>query len=180
MDSWSIKHTVDLDRGHDPIKYEDGVLAEVGDKQSHRWEVTVLKSYQPIALTGATVTGYFTRADGEMVFLPGSVSGNVATVITDEACMAIPGELICVMQISLGGVTLTLDAFKINVRGDFSDEIVDPGHVIPSLQELLAMLDEMAAATEAAEEAAASVTIYTYTDDGEGNITITTSGGTQT
>lgn len=177
MESWSIKRTVDLDRGHGPVKYLDDVLAEVGDSQSHRWDVTVLKNYQPLALTGATVTGYFTRTDGEMVFVPGTVSGNVVTVVTDPACMAYPGELVCVMQVSLGGVTLTLDAFKLNVRGDFSDEIVDPGHVIPSLQELLAMLDEMAAATEAAEQAAQSVTVYTYTDDGNGNITITEGGG---
>lgn len=178
MENWSIKRTVDLDRGHDPVKLLDGVLAEVGDSQSHRWSVTVLKSYQPVALTGATVTGYFTRADGEMVFVPGTVNGNVCTVVTDPACMLIPGELICVMQISLNGITLTLDAFKIDVRGDFTDEIVDPQHVIPSLQELLAMLDEMAAATEAAEEAAESVVIYRCTDDGNGSITVSTSGGT--
>ena len=112
-----------------------------------------------------------------MVFVPGTVSGNVATVITDPLCMAIPGELICVMRVSLGGVTLSLDAFKIDVRGDLSDQAIDPGHVIPSLPELLAMLDEMAAATEAAEAAAESVAVYTYTDDGNGNITITAQGG---
>lgn len=177
MANWSIKRTVDLDRGHGPVKYLDGVLAEVGDSQSHRWDVTVLKDYQPLALTGATITGYFTRADGQMVFVPGTVSGNVATVITDPLCMAIPGELICVMRVSLGGVTLSLDAFKIDVRGDLSDQAIDPGHVIPSLPELLAMLDEMAAATEAAEAAAESVAVYTYTDDGNGNITITAQGG---
>lgn len=175
--NWNIFTTIDLDRGGEPVRYREGVLAEVGDKNSHRWDVAVTKNYTPFSLAGATVTGYFLRPDNIMAVVPGTASGNVATVILKEECFAVAGGMTCVLKATLDGATLTLDAFKLHVRGDFSDTIVDPDDIIPSLQELMAQIDRMEAATEAAEEAAASVVIYHCTDDGEGNITVTTSGG---
>ena len=49
----------------------------------------------------------------------------------------------------------TLDACVLTVRGDLTDAIVDPGHVVPSLQELLAKIADCEAAAEEAREAAA-------------------------
>ena len=165
---WDITRIIDLATGHPEPRFLPNVLMEVGDTKSHRWQVTVLENGQPVDLTGATIVGYFVRSDGYTVPVTGSVSGNVATVLTLQSCTAVKGELCCVMKATLGEITLTLDACVVYVRGDITDAIVDPGHVVPSLQELLAMIDDCEAA--AAEARAAAAASYTVAVSGTGII----------
>lgn len=152
---WDIPRIIDLAHGHRKPEYLPNVLIEVGDVLSHRWDVTVYEHGEAVDLTDATVIGYFIRSDGYTVPVTGSVSGNVATVLTAASCCAVKGDMACVMKLTKNGVTLTLDACVLTVRGDLTDAIVDPGHVVPSLQELLAKIADCEAAAEEAREAAA-------------------------
>ena len=56
-----------------------------------------------VALTGATVTGYFVRTDGNTVAVQGSVEGSTAIVTLAQACYAFEGDLKGVMRLTLGG-----------------------------------------------------------------------------
>ena len=120
--------------------------------------VDVLEGGEAVSLTGATVTGYAIRADGATVIMTGSASGNRASITLDASCYVVQGPLDIVIKVTSGGATVTVGAWRAYVQRSTTDAIVDPGHVIPSIEELLEKIDEMEAGTAAANAAAAAAT----------------------
>ena len=57
------------------------------------------------------------------------------------------------MRLTLGGKTVTLSVLTLMVRKVLTDAIIDPGNVIPSLEDLLAQIEAMETATAAANTA---------------------------
>ncbi len=155
MASWLIQQEIDLQRGA-PVPQVWPNALQHGDNQAHTWRVAVLDGGAAAVLSGS-VTGHFVRADGATVTIEGTLSGNVATVLFDATCYAYEGALTGVMRITTGGQKITLAATIFHVRKDLTDVIVDPGTAIPSLEELLAQIDECRTATDAANQAAADV-----------------------
>lgn len=129
-------------------------LMLTGDNLAHTWRVRVFDGGEAVALTGATVTGYFVRTDGNTVAVQGSVEGSTAIVTLAQACYAFEGDLKGVMRLTLGGKTVTLSVLTLMVRKVLTDAIIDPGNVIPSLEDLLAQIEAMETATAAANTAA--------------------------
>lgn len=107
------------------------------------------------ALSG-TCIGYAIRADGGTLPITGAVSGNKASIILPTSAYVIEGPLDIVIKVVSGSVKTTVGACRGYVQRATTDTIIDPGHVIPSLEELLALIEPMEEATDAANAAASS------------------------
>lgn len=122
-----------------------------GDEDSMLVGVHLLKNNAPLDVTGEACTCYAVRADMATVGpITGTVDGNDVSALLDRSALAVRGPL--AVSLKVGKITVLKAIFT----ADFTttDSIVDPGHVIPSIEELLEKLDEMIAGTEAANEAA--------------------------
>lgn len=147
--NWMIEQDVDLRCGAQTPQIWPNALMLTGDNLAHTWRVRVFDGGGTVALTGATVTGYFVRTDGNTVAVQGSVEGSTAIVTLAQACYAFEGDLKGVMRLTLGGKTVTLSVLTLMVRKVLTDAIIDPGNVIPSLEDLLAQIEAMETATAA-------------------------------
>lgn len=152
-DNWLIEQRIDLRRGVQAPQVWPHALMLCGDNNAHTWRVIILDGGKPAQITGS-ITGYFVRADGNTVVVTGNLSGNIASVTLAQACYAIEGDLRAVMRLKIGESTITLSALILHVRSEISDSIIDPGDVIPSLDDLLAQIDACETATDAANDAA--------------------------
>ena len=152
--NWTIEQDIDLQCGAQTPQIWPNALMLTGDNLAHTWRVRVFDGGEAVALTGATVTGYFVRTDGNTVAIQGSVEGSTAIVTLAQACYAFEGDLKGVMRLTLGGKTITLSVLTLMVRKVLTDAIIDPGNVIPSLEDLLAQIEAMETATAAANTAA--------------------------
>lgn len=152
--NWTIEQDIDLRCGAQTPQIWPNALMLTGDNLAHTWRVRVFDGGRAVALTGATVTGYFVRTDGNTVAVQGSVEGSTAIVTLAQACYAFEGDLKGVMRLTLGGKTVTLSVLTLMVRKVLTNAIIDPGNVIPSLEDLLAQIEAMETATAAANTAA--------------------------
>jgi len=180
MVQWVITDRVDLSK--DAQRQQVGApeaLMLPGDNEAHRWEITVLNNGEAADLAGASVAGYFLRADGETVAVVGSVTGNVISVVLAQECYAFEGLMRAIVRVTLNGVITTVIQRLFRVQQDIGDQIIDPGEVIPGIDELLAQIAAMEAATAECEEvteAAHAVTdtvgytIFSGLDERQGNI----------
>lgn len=130
------------------------------DCMSNLIGVNVFNNGQAASLSG-TVTGYVVRADGQTVLVSGSsyvgLTGNKATIKLPQSAYYVPGVVSIVIKLTTGSVITTLAAVTGVIYRTSTDAIVDPGHVIPSLEELLDHISEMEAATAAALAAIDSI-----------------------
>ena len=127
-----------------------------GDSNSMRVGAYVTDEGQPVTLGGNCV-GKIKRADGSMVTLNGVIDANAAYVVLDQASCAIEGPLqIAVCWVSDINVTTLLLAYG-TVVDTQSGVYVQPSTPIPDLTQLLAEIDNMRAATAAAQVATTGV-----------------------
>ena len=119
---------------------------------------------EPAPQTGATCLCYCIRADGNTVQFTGTVSGNEVSATLPKSCFYAVGSLAIMLQTVTGtgnsAVSTTVLKLVVNVEPSKTGSSIDPGNVVPNLSTLLAMLDQMEAATEAANEAAAKSVRY--------------------
>lgn len=87
---------------------------------------------------------------------------SVWTVGIPDVILAQPKDVQCYIYLMSAGSGVTIYQLDIPIvqRARPSDAVFDPGNVIPGLGDLLEQLDEMAAAAEACEEAAAMSVRY--------------------
>lgn len=155
MNNWKLNYSIDLCRSGRVVPVLLPNTFVVGDDQAHEWNVAVYNAGVAVDLSGYTIMAYITRFDGKTVLLSGNATDNVATVTLSDACYAVSGVCTGILRISkAGGEKVTISAIRFAVGLMTSDEIVDPGHVIPSLNELLEQIEAMEAATENANAAA--------------------------
>lgn len=141
--NWLIEQEIDLQRGAQAPQVWPNALMLCGDNNAHTWRVTVLDGGEAAQVTGS-VTGYFVRPDGNTVAVQGGMTGNVASVVLAQACYAQEGDVKAVLRLSVStGAKVTLAALILPVRNVLTDSIIDPGEVIPSLDELLAQIASM-------------------------------------
>ena len=154
MQPYEFKQKCDLRK---PIQVEaiHGVVF-TADVLANKFTVEVTSNGDPVSLANATVNGYAIRDDGETVLVTGSASGNTASITLPASAYVVPGPLDIVIKITADGVTMAVGAWRGYVQRSTTDTIVDPGHVIPSLDELLAKIADCEAATTAANAAASS------------------------
>ena len=105
------------------------------DNQGNLVGVNVLDGGAPATLSG-TVSASVIRADGATVSVPGSLSGNSAYVIMPSTAYAVPGPLSIVIKLTGGGSVTTLCALVVQVYQSTTDTTVDPGTILPSIEQL--------------------------------------------
>lgn len=149
---WMMRERVDLAHSQGLTRWP-GQLLQPGDAMAHLWIVSVYRDGESVDLTGWTVTAYMTRQDGACVPVPGMVDGRVAGAYFLPACYACPGTLTGTLQASQGDVRITLARGVWQVGQPSGGTVVDPGDVVPTLEELLAEISAMRTATQACEEA---------------------------
>ena len=154
MQPYEFKQKCDLRK---PIQVEaiHGVVF-TADVLANKFTAEVTSNGDPVNLANATVNGYAIRDDGETVLVTGSASGNTACITLPASAYVVSGPLDIVMKITADGVTMAVGAWRGYVQRSTTDTIVDPGHIIPSISELLAKIADCEAATTAANNAASS------------------------
>lgn len=159
MDNWILKQTIDLSNMEKIVRVWPEALLVAGDGLAHTWQVTVLNAGEPADLEGASVTAYFNRSDHRSVLATGTVEGNVISVDFPATAYAVAGAMYGILRITqTGGKVVTLSALRFMVMIGPYSETIDPGTVIPSIDDLLAEIEAMQEATADATSAAASAT----------------------
>lgn len=127
-----------------------------GDKNAHTFELSLYHNKEPLKIDGAGVIGYFLRADGYTVPVNGTASGNVAKVTLAESCYTVVGQFNLIIKVTVGSERKAVFWGNGYVTRSQTDSVIDPGKTIPSLDELLAQIAAVEAATKAANTAAST------------------------
>jgi len=120
---------------------------------AHKFIITATRDGETVALTG-TVTASFLRADGAEVVLTGEIEDGAATVTLAQSCYAVPGRFDLTIFVTADGVKTGVYACTGGVRNTTSGTIVDPGQVVPDVEDIVAQYGEMQRVTAEAEAAA--------------------------
>lgn len=120
-----------------PVKvhYLDGNVFSQ-DNQGNLVGVNVYDGGAPATLSGA-VSASVIRSDGTTVAVAGVLTGSSCYIILPAAAYAMPGVISIVIKLTGGGSTTTLCAVVANVYQSATDATVDPGTIIPSVQDLI-------------------------------------------
>lgn len=119
------------------------------DNMANAIYVEVTDNGEPVTLSGG-ITGYVVRGDGYTVVINGTIEDGKAKVVLNEGCYRVTGAISVVVKAG----TTTIGACHGYVYRSSTDSIVDPEHLIPSLNDLLDQIDNCRQATEAANTAA--------------------------
>ncbi len=156
MISRVIQKTSDLSKIQ-KVDQLEGPLYQL-EEAGHTFEITCVNA--SAAMSG-TVSARFLRADETTVYFIGSLDGNVATITLPQSCYTVNGRFGMVVFVSGDDVTTAIYAVSGSVYRSTSDTVVDPAGVVPSLEELIAQIEECEQATEDAEAAAATIEAFT-------------------
>ena len=130
-----------------------------GDKNAQIIRIEVMDGEGKADLTGMTVTGQFERGDGSRVpYESATINNNVVNVTIPEACYNVSGAFVAFVRLTSenGYVRRTILRIAGRIEPQSDGPLVDPGHTLPTMDELLAKLEAMERATEATNQAIAS------------------------
>ena len=86
---------------------------------------------------GGTVSGKVIRSDGAEVALTGAISGNDVSVVLLESCLAVPGPIGVYIRLTADSQKATVLSAVYTVQATSTGTIVDPGTIIPSVNDLI-------------------------------------------
>lgn len=113
-----------------------------GDKKADRFGVRAYRNGVPEILSG-TCSGLFIRADGATVPVSdGYVSGNLAYVTLPDTCYAVEGYFCLSIKLTTANDITTLRIVDGMVSRTSTDVGVDPGTIIPNIEDLIEAIDE--------------------------------------
>lgn len=95
----------------------------------------------------------FVRGDGKTVFIVGSVDANSASVVLAHECYAIAGLLRGIMKILKSDSVVSICEAFFTVRESIPGQYIDPGDVVPSIEDILQQMDSLAQLGENVSEA---------------------------
>lgn len=159
--SSTIARTRDLNKPTtiETLSHTLAMADDLGDE----FNISVTRGSKPVSLTTGGVTGWFIRLeegkkleDCKTVSIIGSISSNVATIVLPESCYVTPGRFVLTITATVSGRRHAIYIAEGLVARTRTTAIVDPGHNIPDLDELLAMLATLETATKNANTAASS------------------------
>lgn len=152
-----LPFTVDLNKG-DPRRTLEAPMV-LGNNMAHELAITVMRGKEPADLSGAACYGYgVIKPNGMTVLISGTVSGNMAKLTLPQACYAYVGHLDLVVSISQGNAVTTVLYLGCTVLPGATDAVIDPDDIVPSLEELLALIAAMKAEILAAQAATTNAT----------------------
>lgn len=153
MDNWTIRRNIDLLTWDRRAEYL-GPLMYTGDANAHTITLVVTAGGRSVDLKGQSILAYCIRGDQRTVTLHGTAADGTITVTLDPTCYAVRGRMSIVIRAESADTRIPLYAAVCTISELMTDEIVDPGNVIPSLSDLLAQIDVMRGATADAQAAA--------------------------
>lgn len=114
-----------------------------GDALCDRFGVRVFRNGEAVTL-GGTCAGYFVRnTTGETVVITGGVvSGNEAYVTLPAACYAVEGSFTLAIKVTVDSEIVTLRIVDGVVDRTNTSVIVDPGDILPSIEDLLQAIED--------------------------------------
>ena len=114
-----------------------------GDALGDRFGVRVFRNGEAVTL-GGTCAGYFVRnTTGETVVITGGVvSGNEAYVTLPAACYAVEGSFTLAIKVTVDSEIVTLRIVDGVVDRTNTSVIVDPGDILPSIEDLLQAIED--------------------------------------
>ena len=148
---------IDLGNGTTHRNFMNHTIGE-GDENANRYGARLFKGNEPVSLAGYTAVGYFVRADQTTVVILGVVTGNEVYVILPEECYAVEGNFALVIKIIGGTYAGTMRIIDGTVVNTSTGGIVDPGGIIPDIDELLAVIGR-------AEAAVADISKFIVTEE---------------
>ena len=130
------------------------------DQQADHFGIRVFRDGEPVDLTGVAVQGIFMPPQGDPIAITSGniVDGNVAEVILPQACYNYDGQFCLSIKLvdSTNSVTGTMRIVDGMVDNTHASGTVAPTNAVPTYQEIIAVYDEMVAATAAANGAIAA------------------------
>ena len=148
----TLSFLTDLDRGVTMQPIRPALLTH--DQQAHRFSIACTRSGAPVDVTGASVSGYFIRADGVTVPITGAVEEGCAALTLPAACYTRNGRFSLIIKLALEGCTSTIFWGEGHVAASRTDAMIDPEDIVPDLTALLAQIEVMEAASAKASAAA--------------------------
>ena len=120
-------------------------LASVGDAGAHKICVMTQENGKPIDLTGCTAQLMVQRQDEATRYLNADFdSGGYACATLDKSCYEVAGRLQCTMQIKGENQSvISVARIYLLVSKAGGDIVIDPTHVVPNLNELLAQYERL-------------------------------------
>lgn len=118
------------------------------DNKANRIGVTVFDDGAAASL-GGSITANIIRADNGTVAATGTLSGNKCSVLLPAAAYAVTGRIIIVLKLTTDSVITTLLAVVANVYQSSTNTVVDPGTIIPSVQDLISQIETAVASIPA-------------------------------
>lgn len=129
-------------------------LFAMGDKLAHVLRVRVKAGGEPVDLTGWTVTASMVRQDQATVMMAGRVVGDAAEVTLEAPCYSQSGGFTLSVAIGREQQLITIFCSRGDVTRTRTDSLVDPGHTIPSVDEIIAQYGLMKTAVQNTDAAA--------------------------
>lgn len=165
---------IDLETGTVFRSYANNCIGE-GDIGANRFGFICRRNGEPVLLNGSSIIGHFIRADGTTVEINGgAVTGYTAFITLPASCYAVEGNFTLAIKLTGGGVTGTIRMVDGTVIRTTNGAVIDPGNVIPDLNDYLAVVED-------AEEAADVVRGFSVTAElisGNDYKIVVTTGGT--
>ena len=129
-------------------------LFAMGDKLAHVLRVRVKAGGEPVDLTGWTVTASVVRQDQATVMMAGRTVGDAAEVTLEAPCYSQSGGFALSVAIGREQQLITIFCGRGDVTRTRTDSLVDPGHTIPSVDEIIAQYGLMKTAVQNTDAAA--------------------------
>lgn len=145
MDKWSIHSVSDLKTGLVQFDNRGPIHAVKGDALSIEWKCDVLNNGVPADISSYTCTVYANRPDKASALTSATISGNQITAVLPNSFFAIVGKVhvMMILASSGSGVAMTVSEMDFNVSQGPYDRIIDPGEVVPGIQEGLIAIRQM-------------------------------------
>ena len=111
-----------------------GTLIALGDQYANRFGAKLTRHGNSVDTDGYKVLGFFIRPDGRTVTIDGASSGDEVYVDLLPECCAVEGRFSLSIKIIGGDIACTVRVIDGYAKITRTDEVVDPGNVIPSFE----------------------------------------------
>ena len=121
-----------------------------GQSYAHQLNVSVNNAGTPVELSGVCTANFVRQSDSSTVTVAGTISGNVASVDFPSVVYDFTGLM--TITLFVGGTAIIQIDTSVRMSGTMS--IVDPGNILPNLEEIQQIALEAETATTTANAAA--------------------------
>lgn len=149
--------SIELESGSVHRSFSHKMIAS-GDNSGNRYGVKLIRNGEPVSLVGAVCVGYFIRADGITLVINGTVNNGIAYIELPSAAYAVSGVFTLSIRITGTGFAETMRIIDGTVVMTTTGAIADPASEVPSLDELMAVIERAEAAAEEIDDISVTAT----------------------